>query len=46
LAIDYQKSVIACDGQEFPFAPLSTVAQELVVAEGAENLIRNQLVPE
>ncbi len=43
LDVDYQKSVIACDGRQFPFSPLSTVAQELVVAGGAENLVRRQL---
>jgi len=44
LAIDYQKSVIACGDRKFRFAPLSTVAQELVVAGGAENMVRNLLV--
>ena len=43
LSIDYQKSVITCDGKAFAFPPLSTVAQELVVAGGAENLVRQQL---
>jgi homoaconitate hydratase len=41
--VDYQKSVITCEGQRFPFSPLSTVAQELVVAGGAENLVKKQL---
>ena len=44
LDVDYQKSVIACEGRQFPFSPLSTVAQELVVAGGAENLVKKQLV--
>jgi homoaconitate hydratase len=41
--IDYQASVLSLDGQSFPFSPLSTVAQALVVAGGAENLVRSQL---
>jgi homoaconitate hydratase len=41
--VDYRKSVITCEGTELRFAPLSTVAQELVVAGGAENLIRSQM---
>jgi homoaconitate hydratase len=43
LEIDYQKSVITCDGRTFSFAPLSIVAQELVVAGGAENLVIKRL---
>ena len=43
LDVDYQKSLIKCDGREFPFSPLSTVAQELVVAGGAENVVKKQL---
>jgi len=38
LTIDFAQSAIACEGQWFPFAPLSTVAQELIVAGGAETL--------
>ncbi len=38
LTIDFAQSAIACEGQRFPFAPLSTVAQELIVAGGAETL--------
>ncbi|MBI5867801.1 MAG: homoaconitase [candidate division Zixibacteria bacterium] len=43
LDVDYQKSMIKCDGRDFPFSPLSTVAQELVVAGGAENVVKKQL---
>ena len=43
MTVDYQHSVITCDGKKFPFPPLSTVAQELVVAGGAENLVRQSL---
>ena len=37
IAIDYKRSVVAFAGREFPFPSLSPVAQELVVAAGAEN---------
>jgi len=43
IKIDYQESVIACNGWTFVFPPLSTVAQELVVAGGAENLVRSRI---
>ena len=43
IEIDYQKSTLACDGKSFGFSPLSTSAQELVVAGGAENLVRARL---
>lgn len=43
MTIDYQRSQITIDGHQFPFPPLSTVAQELVVAGGAENLVRHQM---
>jgi homoaconitate hydratase len=43
LNVDYQKSVITIDGKTFPFPPLSTVAQELIVAGGAEKLMRLQM---
>jgi len=43
ITIDYARSVIACDGEEFAFPPLSTVAQELIVAGGAEALTRRRL---
>lgn len=41
--IDYAASRLRFDGREFAFAPLSPVAQELVVAGGAENVVRSRL---
>jgi homoaconitate hydratase len=43
IEIDYKRSIITCDGREFPFPPLSIVAQELVVAGGAENIVKKRL---
>ncbi len=43
ITVDYQGSKITCDGQTFSFDPLPTVAQELVVAGGAENLVKAKL---
>ncbi|MBD3298450.1 MAG: homoaconitase [candidate division Zixibacteria bacterium] len=43
LTVDYQRSILTCDGKDFPFPPLSTVAQELVLAGGAENLVKQSL---
>jgi homoaconitate hydratase len=43
IEIDFQKSVIAFDGKTFSFPALSTVAQELVVAGGAEELVKRRL---
>ncbi|MBX3377468.1 MAG: homoaconitase [Phycisphaeraceae bacterium] len=41
--IDYQKSILTMNGREFRFPPLSPVAQELVVASGAEEVVRRRL---
>ncbi|MFG0258860.1 MAG: aconitase family protein, partial [Phycisphaerales bacterium JB041] len=43
ITIDFVTSTIACDDRAFPFSPLSTVAQELIVAGGAEALARSAL---
>ncbi len=43
IEIDYGRSVLSIDGREFPFPALSPVAQELVVAGGAEAVIRRRL---
>jgi len=43
IMVDYRNSTITCDGHSFTFPPLSTVAQELVVAGGAENLVKAKL---
>ncbi|MCK4871157.1 MAG: homoaconitase [Phycisphaerales bacterium] len=43
LEIDYRASVIRCEGKEYPFPPLGVVPQEVIVAGGAENLVRQRL---
>ena len=43
ISVDYQRSLVAFGGREFVFPPLSTVAQELVVAAGAENVVARRL---
>ncbi|MCH7603496.1 MAG: 3-isopropylmalate dehydratase [Planctomycetes bacterium] len=43
LEIDFAGSMISCDGKTFAFAPLSAVAQELIVAGGAEAQVRQRL---
>jgi len=43
LEIDFRRSVIRCDGKEFPFAALGRVPQELIVAGGAENAARARM---
>ncbi|CAN5483666.1 hypothetical protein BH09PLA1_BH09PLA1_02140 [soil metagenome] len=41
--VSYRRSVVVCDGKEFPFPALSPVAQELVVAGGAEAVVKRRL---
>lgn len=41
--VDYGASVVRFGGKEFAFPPLSPVAQELVVAGGAEEVVRRRL---
>jgi homoaconitate hydratase len=41
--IDYQRSVVRLNGETFPFPALSPVAQELVVAGGAEEVVRRRM---
>ncbi len=43
ITIDFAASTITVQGDLYAFAPLSTVAQELIIAGGAENLVRLQL---
>jgi len=43
ITIDFAKSTILCEGSTFDFAPLSKTAQELIVAGGAENLVKSRL---
>ncbi|MGE3109870.1 MAG: homoaconitase [Phycisphaerales bacterium] len=42
--IDYQAGTLSAAGKTFAFKPLSTVAQELVVAGGAEEVVVRRLV--
>ncbi len=44
VVIDYQRSMLTLEGREFSFPALSPVAQELVVAGGAEEVVRRRLV--
>ena len=44
IAIDFTSSRVVVDGSSFEFSPMSTVAQELIVAGGAENLVRSRLL--
>jgi hypothetical protein len=41
--VNYRRSTIVYDGKEFAFPPLSPVAQELVVAGGAEAVVGERL---
>jgi homoaconitate hydratase len=43
IEIDFEGSVVHCDGREFPFPALGKVPQELIIAGGAENLVRGRL---
>jgi homoaconitate hydratase len=43
LEVDYRASVVRFDGRAFSFSALSPVAQELVVAGGAEEVVRRRL---
>ncbi|TVQ31947.1 MAG: homoaconitase [Phycisphaeraceae bacterium] len=43
LEIDFEKSFVRCEGAEYPFAPLSPVAQELIVAGGSESVVKERL---
>jgi homoaconitate hydratase len=43
IEIDYQASMLSYDNRSFHFPALSTVAQELVVAGGAEELVKRRL---
>ncbi|MDG2031852.1 MAG: homoaconitase [Phycisphaerales bacterium] len=45
IQVDYGTGEIHLAGQQFVFAPLSPTAQELVVADGAENLVRSRMSP-
>jgi homoaconitate hydratase len=43
ITIDFTESRIRLDDLVLSFSPLSTVAQELIVAGGAENIVKRQL---
>lgn len=43
ITIDFATSTITCDDRAFAFVPLSTVAQELVIAGGAEPIAQRSL---
>jgi homoaconitate hydratase len=43
LEIDFTRSTVTFRGETFGFAPLGSVPQSLVVAEGIENLVRRRL---
>jgi homoaconitate hydratase len=43
VVVDYARSTVEIDGCKFPFPPLSPVAQELVVAGGAEAVVGKRL---
>ncbi len=43
IEVDYRASVVRCDGREFAFPALGRVPQALIVAGGAENLVKERL---
>jgi len=43
MALDFARSVITWNGTEFPFTPLGRPVQEVVIAGGVENQVRNSL---
>ncbi|MHC4786482.1 MAG: homoaconitase [Planctomycetota bacterium] len=43
ITIDFTTSSVSLDDRALSFSPLSTVAQELIVAGGAENVVRSRL---
>jgi homoaconitate hydratase len=43
IIVDFARGMIECEGHFFTFAPLSPTAQELVVAGGAENVVKRRL---
>jgi homoaconitate hydratase len=46
IEVDFSRSVIRWEGEEFAFPPMSRVPQALVAAGGVENLIRSSREPE
>jgi homoaconitate hydratase len=43
IEVDYRASVVRCEGREFAFPPLGRVPQELIIAGGAEKLVKKRL---
>jgi homoaconitate hydratase len=43
LEVDFRESVVHCDGKRFSFPPLGRVPQQLIIAGGAENLVKQRL---
>ena len=43
IEIDYRRSMCTLNGKGFAFPPLSPIAQELVVAGGAEEVVKGRL---
>jgi homoaconitate hydratase len=43
LTVSFEDSTITCQERRFPFPPLSPVAQELVVAGGAEEVVKRRM---
>lgn len=41
--IDFRRAIVTCDEREFRFSSLGGVPQELIVAGGAENVVRQRL---
>ncbi len=43
VSLDFARAKVTWRGREFPFTPLGTVVQELVIAGGVENQVRERL---
>jgi homoaconitate hydratase len=43
IEVDFSASVVRCDGKDFAFSPLGRVPQQLIIAGGAESLVRQRL---
>ncbi|MFQ5751485.1 MAG: homoaconitase [bacterium] len=41
--IDFQRAVVTADGKEYGISPVGTAAQELVLVDGLENWVKNNL---
>ncbi len=43
ISIDFASSIITMQDNQYPFSPLSTVAQELIISGGAEVMVKQRL---